>query len=302
MKDVSTFMLILAVQIQKLNIKMKKIFLFMSLAIVAVTGANAQKQEGGEKNLEVQFTPLGTSPIGMNGIRARFFLSESMAVRVGLGLNNQKTTTVREQQITIDGSDEDTKPDVVIPELYDTQKNSGFSFNVGVEKHFAGTDRLSPYAGAFIAIGTSKDNLEKEFHNANNAEDLAKPENWQTFTVARTIKSSTIGGGIVAGFDFYFVDHLYLGAELAFGVTSMKFKDLETEVSNSDAYKYSTGLEGSTYTGTNAQGDSDFTQVHMNFDNTAPEFDTIIGNGKGDYKDRTFGTAVQTTIRLGWLF
>jgi hypothetical protein len=69
-------------QIQKLNINMKKIIFSLAVALLTVTGANAQKQEGGEHNLEVQFAPLGGSPISVNGIRYRMFLSESGALRV----------------------------------------------------------------------------------------------------------------------------------------------------------------------------------------------------------------------------
>jgi hypothetical protein len=269
---------------------MKKVIFSLAVALLSVTGANAQKQEGGEHNLEVQFAPLGGSPISVNGIRYRMFLSESGALRVNLLMNGDKTQTVRSQQTKTQGSDGKT---VVIPELYDTESNRSIGIGVGYEMHFAGTDRLSPYAGAQLFFLTGKSTLTREYHNANNADDTTKPEKFTTWEMERVQGTSTFGLGLVLGTDFYFADHFYLGAELGLGFQSTKYKDSETTASSPDAWKYSA----------EAQGDEDFSdQAVWNDDNTAIEYNTIIGDGSGNYKESGWGVTFQPTLRLGWLF
>ncbi len=271
---------------------MKKIIFVLAIALIAGTTANAQKQQGGEKNFEVQFSPLGGSPVGINGLRLRMFNSESSAIRIGFGIGGSNATTVNRQQVTTSGSD---GKKVVLPELYDMDKSFNFSIRPGYEMHFAGTDRLSPYVGGEIIFAIGSQTLTREFNNANNADDTTKPEKYVTWEMSRKMGTTTFGLNAVAGVDFYFADNIYLGAEIGFGFQSMKYKDLETTASSNDAYKYSTGTSG-------AQEDSDFDQAHMNDDNTAIEYDTIIGDGSGKYKNTGWGPTFQSTLRLGWLF
>lgn len=269
---------------------MKKIIFFFALALIAVTGANAQKQQGGEKNLEVQFTPLGGSPIGINGIRLRIFNSESSAIRIGFSIGGTNVQTVASQQTKTPGSDGKT---VVIPELYDTEKSFNFSIRPGYEMHFTGTDRLSPYVGGELIFAMGSETQLREFHNANNADDQSKPENFQTWEMERKQGTTTFGLNAIAGVDFYFVDNFYLGAEVGFGFQSKKYKDSETAASNADAWKYSAA----------AQADTDFNdQAVYNEEQTAIEYNTIIGNGSGDFKESGWGPSFQSTLRLGWLF
>jgi len=263
--------------------------MFIALALATASGAYAQKMQGGEKNIEVQFAPLGGSPISINGIRFRMFNSESSAIRIGLIMNNSTVTTVNTQQTKTQSSDNKV---IILPELYDTETNRNLGISAGYEMHFAGTDRLSPYVGGQLSFTTGTEKLVREFHNANNADDQPKPENWQTWEMTRTQKTSTFGLAVVAGVDFYFVDNFYLGAEMGLGFQSKRYKDRETEAGNADAWKYSA----------EAQADSDFDQAVWNDEGTAVEYRTIIGDGNGNYKEVNWGTLVQPTIRLGWLF
>jgi hypothetical protein len=278
---------------------MKKIIFLFAVAILSVTGANAQKFQGGEKNIEVQFAPLGGSPISLNGIRFRMFNSETSAIRIGLIANSVKTTTVREQQAKTLSSDDKV---IILPELYDTETNRNLGISVGYEMHFTGTDRLSPYVGGQLSFVSGKETLVKEFHNANTADDQPKAENWVTWEMTRTQGTSTFALAAVAGVDFYFVDNFYLGAEMGLGFQSKTYKDRETEAGNADAWKYSNvqGVEG--WTGGSAQTDSDFDQAQWNDQVTQVEYRTIIGDGDGNYKEVNWGVLVQPTIRLGWLF
>jgi opacity protein-like surface antigen len=173
-----------------------------------------------------------------------------------------------------------------------------FAIRPGYEMHFAGTDRLSPYVGAELVYAMESSTLTREFHNSNNADDQAKPENWQTWDMSVKNSSSTFGLNALAGVDFYFVDNFYLGAEINFGFQSTTHKDRETTASNEDAWKYSE---------TTAQLDPDFYQATWNAENTAIEYQTIIGPGEpfsptSPTKNSGWGPNFQSTLRLGWLF
>ena len=67
---------------------MKKLMFTLAAFAVAFTSANAQKQLGGEHNVEVSFNPFGANPINASVIKYRNFLDDDAALRVTLGLNN----------------------------------------------------------------------------------------------------------------------------------------------------------------------------------------------------------------------
>jgi len=284
---------------------MKKAILFIALVATTVVGAQAQKFQGGEKNLEVEFNPFGGSPIGMNGIRFRMFNSESSAIRIGFNIGGTNDNQVYQQQDKIDGSDGAI---VILPELNQTQQTFNFAIRPGYEMHFAGTDRLSPYVGAELMYAMSSSTITREFHNSNNADDQTKPENWQTWDMTVKNGSSTFGLNALAGVDFYFVDNFYLGAEINLGFHNTSYKDRETTASNEDAWKYSLAPQ-TTNTGVrpDAQNDPDFYHATWNDENTAIEYQTIIGPGDpasttSPTKSSGWGPNFQSTIRLGWLF
>ncbi len=273
---------------------MKKVVLFIALVATSVVGAQAQKFQGGEKNLEVEFNPFGGSPVSMNGIRFRMFNSESSAIRIGFNIGGTNNNEVYSQQDKTEGSDGAV---VILPELNQSMQTFNFAIRPGYEMHFAGTDRLSPYVGAELMYAMQSSTTTREFHNANNADDQSKPENWQTWDMTVKNGSSMFGLNALAGVDFYFVDNFYLGAEINLGFHNTSYKDRETTAGNEDAWKYSEA----------AQLDPDFYQATWNAENTAVEYQTIIGPGNpteatSPTKQSGWGPNFQSTIRLGWLF
>ena len=191
--------------------KMKRaLFLAAAVTLTAVTADAQYKPVAGERTLEVNFAPLGGTPLTMGGIRYRTFKSETTALRLSLFLGYGSTGTVTQ--------DEDSELDLV--ELKDTETNFDISLQPGIEKHFAGTERISPYIGAVLAIsyGTT---TEKEQQQVPDQE---------VGTV--TTKGGTLGFGLnaLAGFDYYIASKLYLGTELGFGLAMTK--DLTKKITN----------------------------------------------------------------------
>lgn len=214
---------------------MKKVALICALALAGVTGTFAQKQTGGEKNLEVQFAPLGGSPVSISGIRLRIFNSESSAIRLGLFLGGTNTETITQ----------DADNDLDLLELIDVDKSFSFSIRPGYEKHFAGTDRLSPYVGAELLIGITSTTTESQ---TQYTDDNGDPAAYNTITKGGT---STFGLNLVAGTDFYFADNIYLGAEIGFGFS--RTSDKENETTYEDAPD---GFDDSTSTVDNSKSSS----------------------------------------------
>ena len=181
---------------------MKKVLIIAAAALFIGSAANAQdvmKQTGGEQNLEVLFAPLGGSPIGINGIKYRSFTSATTAWRatVFLGFNSTTDKTLG------GGSDFED-------ELKTVNSNFDISVRPGIEKHFLGTDRLSPYYGAEAIVG---------FGTASTKEDQTYGVDNDVETVKTTSQGMlTLGVNGIAGVDFYFADNIYMGAELGFGI------------------------------------------------------------------------------------
>lgn len=260
--------------------------MFIALVASSVVGANAQKFQGGEKNLEVNFSPLSENPIGIEGIRFRMFNSESSAIRVGFNISGDKQTDVWAQP------GEEVAPNgslVTTPELYATNKSFGFSISPGYEKHFAGTDRLSPYVGAELMFAMNSTTQTEEHHSGNSESTFDDPANWSTWTTERKDGTTSFGLNALAGADYYFADNFYLGLEIKLGFHSHKQKDVEVTVSDENAWLLYPG----------ATNVDEFLTIN---EAGKMEVRTIIGDGTGAFKFSDWGPAVNTSFRLGWLF
>ncbi|MFM1931662.1 MAG: hypothetical protein RL226_965 [Bacteroidota bacterium] len=247
---------------------MKKAMFLFAAALIGVTSVQAQKQIGGDKNIEVQFAPLGGSPISISGIRFRTFLDESSAFRVNLfvGSTSEETITAQEGEFSASNP--------VSPMLTSTDKTFDFSIQPGYEIHFDGTDRLSPYVGAEIVFGMGNMSTEEENWGPNDIDNAGEPEKYVVWTETNKDSYTTFGFNLVTGFDFYFADNVYLGAEMGFGFAKTNEGDSTVELSDLVAYNLANGLAS---------------------DEDAP---VAIVNGSSS----AFGPNVNARIRLGWLF
>ena len=199
---------------------MRTTFVALALSALALS-ASAQemaatadgtelKPGAGANNLEVQFTPLGGSPISIAGIRYRHFTSPLSAFRANMYVGYSRTAQVTQDEDTKNGNDK--------KEL--NKYNSTFDLGIrpGIERHFTGTRRLSPYVGAELDLFYRYTRETSEFQVGSDVKEEMTKNKDGFFRV---------GVNAVAGFDFYIAKHIYLGAELGFGIA---YKRASTKV------------------------------------------------------------------------
>ena len=209
---------------------MKKLMFTLAALAVAFTSANAQKQLGGEHNVEVSFNPFGANPINASVIKYRNFLDDDAALRVTLGLNNTSNSylVVPENSLQEAGA----TGTLTHPDLFLTNDHSRLDLGIGYEKHFKGTDNLSPYIAVGAGVSMNSLKLSRERFSALNLdgstvnsgfwEDEPDPANWGVWSYSNEIKSTTINVDLLFGADYYFNDAIYVGFEagLRFAQTS----------------------------------------------------------------------------------
>lgn len=212
---------------------MKKLLVIAAAALFAGSVANAQdvmKQTGGEQNLEVLFAPLGGSPIKIGGIKYRKFTSATTAIRgtVFLGFSSDKSVDSGLTPIIKDGE-----------AINGMKTTSSFDIMIapGIERHFVGTDRLSPYIGAEVNLGFGNETTKTEKPNDDNT----------AFVDAGKVTNGSISFGATAfaGVDFYFADNIYLGTELGFGALFTSKFDQKSKPEGGD--EFTSGPQGSSF-------------------------------------------------------
>lgn len=144
-------------------------------------------------------------------IRFRYFVSDNIAGRLTLGIQNSSETINHTENADGTGA--------VGTEV---NKTSMFMVGIGGEYHFAGTDRLSPYGGLDIQFGTGNATAEWDMYDgASYNPDV---------TASVDAPESMFGVNLVAGTDYYFAENFYLGLELGLGLQSYTQKEGTTEV------------------------------------------------------------------------
>jgi hypothetical protein len=144
--------------------------------------------------------------LNTGALKFRYFLKDDMALRLGLGLNSEKTETV----------------DNSIPTNIETtiRKNSNTLLNLGIEKHFAGSERLSTYAGADLLLAFR--GASYEFKNNTTTTEVDGSNR------AGETAGSSFGLGLFTGADYYITKKVYLGVEAGLNFTAGKDKDITT--------------------------------------------------------------------------
>jgi len=228
--------------------QMKKILLF-SLALVVATVSFAQTSvniDFNEKELlkpvkknisvDVDFTPFdGAKVVSMKAINLRYFFKNDIAIRLGLNFEyNSKDEDISD--LMKNSSDD------VLSESFGDKSSSTvlWGFNIGFEKHFKGTDRLSPYLGVDVIYNHFNSKMDVFSKHVDNdlgfttsvymsTEGSTSIAKWRNISDGyRTNEGliidqpedraySEIGLNLIAGVNYYVIKHLYLGVEMGFG-------------------------------------------------------------------------------------
>ena len=121
---------------------MKKL-LIAGVTLISVWGAvNAQEFKAGKGNVTADLSLFSKgifateSPVMLNSgmLKGRYFISDGIALRGALSLMT------------------DSQKDTSNEDVTKKQNKSQIGMRFGVEKHFSGTDRLSPYIGGDIGL------------------------------------------------------------------------------------------------------------------------------------------------------
>ncbi|MDF3028880.1 MAG: hypothetical protein K0S23_3187 [Fluviicola sp.] len=172
------------------------------------------------------FTSPTVAPIVTPGLRFRYFATENIAVRVSLGFNSSKTTNNFYEFEADNSGNSGTF----------VSKRGTTTIGIGGEYHFAGTAKLSPYAGLDINFGMGKMTTEGDQTDGTTwvATDYAE-ESEQ--------KAAGFGVGLVFGTDYYFAENFYLGVELGLGFNSYTMKEGSSSVTVAGVTTEATGNE-----------------------------------------------------------
>jgi outer membrane protein W len=182
-------------------------------------------------------------------LRLRYFAADNIAGRLGVQYNST-SETINHYGI---GADFLPSADSLGTEV---NKSSMTWLSIGGSYHFSQLDRLSPYVALDVMIGMGSNNATwTDFDGVGYDKGESASGN---------SKMSGLGLNLAAGFDYYFAENVFIGAELGFMYMSTTDKGGEF-----------TYTSGSTTTTT-----------------------TLHSAGKNS----SFGNAAQGTIRLGWRF
>lgn len=199
---------------------MKKLSLLLG-GVVLSTMVMAQKPtEGNPLSIEGQLglNAAGGTELKFNApsVRLRYFVTDNIAIRLTLGLNNTKDTYNAYE--FADGTGNSGTYEI---------KNSMNVFAIGGEYHFTGTERLSPYAGLDIKFG-----MGGTQESGSNAAMVGPGTAAYAldYTEKFTAKNSMFGVNIVAGTDYYFAQNFYIGLELGLGFSGTTSKDATRDI------------------------------------------------------------------------
>jgi outer membrane protein W len=191
----------------------KKLLLVAACAAFGLSAFAQRPVDANPFSLEGGLNLTGGSTFSAPAITLRYFAADNFAGRLGLMYSSNKTVD----------NYYGTKDFLPVADSLGTRtvNNSMTWVSIGGSYHFSQLDRLSPYAAVDIMIGSGSTN-----------------ESWSDFDgfgfekgVSAKVNTSNSGFGfkLAAGFDYYFAENVFIGAELGF--MSMSTNDKGGEAS-----------------------------------------------------------------------
>lgn len=192
---------------------MKRTFLLAVFAAFWMTGT-VKGQYRPEKNsvsLEVQFNPFDQNgkTFSLDGIKARYFISDQDALRLRLSLNGASN---KFNYPATDMEGESYK----ITQYY---KTTTLKVDIGYERHFNLSKRLDLYAGGLFGVSKRFANYKMKRKDEEETINSAYPGSERNPWGAYPLENQGYLGfnaAVMTGIDFYVYKGLYLGAELGF--------------------------------------------------------------------------------------
>lgn len=166
----------------------------------------------------------------INQIKIRYFLSDYKSLRFGFKVDYLK-----------DYSNEENTYDVTPSKSEVTKNKFGVSVNFGYEKHFKGTERLSPYIGFDLSFADSwlkhEDKTDeytdtyKQVWFTRECVQIYEPPYYTTrcYYVVNDRASIKVGCDFITGFDFFISKNLFIGYEFNYGIKFTDYKEAEYE-------------------------------------------------------------------------
>ena len=213
--------------------------LFFSLYIVSCafsqdslrkSSLDPLKVSSGQLAMELNINPFrGDLSLNnaLNQVKLRYFTSDNFAIRLAFNIDvKKKETTV-------------TNPYGTNPFISNEDKKfTGIGINLGVEKHFTGTRRLSPYVGFEFSFGTKFSNYTLDDGTVKTKIDGA----WRTTTLVNNnffvygyeekgyVK---YGFNVLAGFDFYVAKNFFVGYEATLQYSNIEYTRIDITTTGS---------------------------------------------------------------------
>lgn len=223
----------------------------MMIAAIAVFGFTANAQRPVDENpfsFEGGLNLNGTT-FEAPSVKLRYFAADNMAGRLGLSMSNTSTTT------NFYGTNADGD---LIESMLGTEvsKTSTTWVSVGGSYHFSQLEKLSPYAALDVMMGSQSIKTDGDKTDGSSYD--------ATYKYSSNTSSSGFGLNIATGFDYYFAQNVFIGAELGFMLSTWKDKG---------------GSSTATIASTTVTND-------------------LFSSGSSS----TFGNSASGSIRLGWRF
>jgi hypothetical protein len=283
---------------------MKKLMFTLAICSLVFTSAQAQKQLGGEHNVEVNLTPFGNSPIDGTTIKYRNFLDDDKAFRVSLTVGSTSGTYAYYQE----GEQSLLLDDLVSPQLNLETSSTVIGIAPGYEIHFSGTDNLSPYFGieAYYMMGSRSD--KKEFWGPNDIDNVGQPDVYVTWDLTNKQAYSSMGLNLLFGADYYFSDAIYVGFEAGLGFGRTSFGNHEIGTSDLTAFNIEFNNAGNPGDAGAAIADSFVGELPFNvlagdiYDEYIDNLNDAAYPAPTQVSNTTLGNVFNGAIRVGFLF
>ena len=180
----------------------KYVYVLLMVALATTMNAQSYKPETPKFSLEVGIMPFQSESAFLidEQLRGILSLNDKISIRLGLGFG---TVTTKEDDKQADY----TKYNAT---------TSQFSVTPGIIYSFEGTDRLTPFIGFELMLGSTSDKATLEQRRGNS---LTK-----TVTTNADDALNTFGASIFTGFNYYFAQNIYVGVEAGLGIISASVK------------------------------------------------------------------------------